>query len=329
MSAFTVDVIDTSCQQADQSFFPPKVTMTTKSTTQIATVLGYPEYIPSTPPKKYHKLTWDGTSEQVTVAAADGSKVSDAKYVYSGTGEIDSKGNQISDYRKDFFTPCPSSNFLPTVNSIPNFGLNILKGYCRPTDPKSCPVCQYPPVFKQNEAANLIYDTPQQMLGAEVFSTTPTTLTCGQGAGVLISVDDGPGGVIGVPQSTFNGFTGAWLLMTSANNYSATLSDEYTDSEALANAQVIISNGKTAENFIRTTGFVSRFTSVVYTLSLSNLIVGINYVVTVLFVDQSFVKSIRTYNVTATSTTATVIDVIPQPLPGNTTTLVSATVAFA
>lgn len=331
MGDITFDVIDLACQAADQSFFPPRVAVTTKSTTQIATVLGYSEYIASTPPKKYHNLTWAGTSEQIASTFSSNDRVGHAKYEYGGTGSIDSKGVQISSYSKNLFTPCPASNFVPLIDSIPNFGVTSLTGYCWSGDPQSCPVCNDPPQFKADVSANLTNDFPADLLGGFGFNVfTPTTATNTFSTTQLLALkNEGIGGVTNVPLSTVNGITAPWIEVTVNHNYTATLDTEYTDAEALANAEVIISNGKTAENFPRTTGFVSRFTSVVYTLLLSNLILGSKYVVSVLFVDQSFVKSTRTYNVTATATTATVIDVIPQPLPGNTTTLFSATVAFA
>lgn len=330
----TFDVIDLACQSADQSFFPPRVAVTTKSTTQIATILGYSEYIPSTPPKKYKKLAWSGVCKQTAKTFASAQNCCGAKYVWSGTAEIDSKGNQISKYQKNFFAECPKIGPWPTITSVPNFGLITMVGYCWAPDPDSCPSCDSNDanwVFVADVSDNQVDDTAQNgfnnfLLDISQRVSTSTSLDdSATGTQQVVAI----GNVNNFPKSTLDGFTDNWVILTTTNTCKSQLSDEYTDAEALLNAQVIVSNGKTAENLIRTTGFISRFTGVVYTLSLSNLLPGSKYVVSVLFVDQSFVKSIRTYTVTATAATATVIDAIPQPLPGNTTTLVSATVAFA
>src|SRR5204863_5473422 len=138
--------------------------------TTIATVLGYPEYIASSPPKKYHKITWTGTAEQTAVwwphafPPSPPGNISDAKYVYDGFGEIDTHGNQISNYTKNYFTPCPESLLNPTINS-PNPPIHTLRGYCYTPDPGSCPVCNNPPLFQIDAAANRIFDEPADLLG--------------------------------------------------------------------------------------------------------------------------------------------------------------------
>lgn len=324
------DVIDTTCQAVTSAFFSPRVSLIGHSTTTIATLLGYSEYVASTPPKKYHKLSWSGTSEQTTTTI-DGQPVSDAKYVYSGTGEIDTHGVQVSNYRKDFYSPCPASNFMPLINSIPNFGIIVLKGYCWTSDPNSCPTCQYPPVFKQNEAQNMLFDIPQQIIQAGNFTSTATGITCNSGAGGLLSVQSGgPGGVNGVPQTTFNGLTGAWLLFNAGSNYTSLLTDEYTDAEALTNAQIINSNGLTAENLPRTTGFVSRWTTVAYDLNFTNLVVGQSYVAQVSFLNQNPSGiSTKAYGFVATASTKTIHDTIATPPNGGSITVRNPTVAFS
>lgn len=68
MSAFTVGVIDANCQRPDAIFYTPAVSLITTSTTTTATIKGWGEYIPSTPPKSYHNLTWSGTAEQTAIS---------------------------------------------------------------------------------------------------------------------------------------------------------------------------------------------------------------------------------------------------------------------
>jgi hypothetical protein len=330
MSAIQFQVIDLSCEAADQSFFPPRISMSTRSTTKIATVLGYPEYIPSTPPKKYKTLTWSGTSEQTAFTTNPaGGQVADVKYVYSGFGQIDSKGNITSKYAKDVYTPCPESNFNPEI--IINAVIKQLQGYCWPPDPKTCPTCTYPPEFKENIQANAIFDEPIGLLGVGTgFHTITSTSLTNIGAQAITATlaDSGPGGTTEIPKDEFNGIHAAWVNIAANHNYSSALTDEYTDSEALTNAQVVISNGSTAENRPRTNGFVSRFTSVVFTLSMSDLIVGKSYLVTVHFRDQNFHVTQKQYGVVASKPTATLVDIISTPPAGGTSTVYGPSIAF-
>jgi hypothetical protein len=106
------------------------------------------------------------------------------------------------------------------------------------------------------------------------------------------------------------------------NNYTCTLSNEYTDVEALANAQVINGASRTAENIPRTGGFVSRFTDVSFDISCGNLILGQIYIVTVDFLDLPNQTQFSTdYPIIATSSNMVVHQSIPQPPSGKTLTV--------
>lgn len=326
----TFMLIDTACEAAVQSVFPPRVRISSRSTTTIATILGYPEYLPSLPPKKYKSLAWSGTAQQSAVAVNGQQQVSNAKYEYSGASTIDSSGHQVTLYSKNLSTPCPTTDFQPTINSVPNFGLSSLLGFCWPTEPRTCPTCEDPPIFKADVAKNMVSDFPSDMIGASSFNEfTPTSVSNNQGLSELVALQTGgPDGVTNVPITTINGITAPWIRVTGAYNYTSTLSDEYTDAEALANAFVLKSNGRTAENKPRTTGFVSRTTNVVFTLSADNLVVGSRYVITARFADQNFHITTKQYGISPTATTAALTDVVPTPSVGGTQTLVSATIAF-
>lgn len=329
MASITFKVIDTDCEAKDRSFFVPRVALVTRSITRIATVLGYPEYIPSTPPKRYKTLTWSGTSEQTAITTSTGDKVGDAKYIYSGAGQIDSAGNVISNYAKNFYTPCPASNFTPAIVISPV--VPSLQGYCWHLDPASCPVCSDPPDFKQDVASNSISDEPFGLIGVGTgFHTiTPTSLTnVGIQSIVAALADSGPNGTSNVPHDTFNSINAAWVQITANHNYSATLSDEYTDAEALAHAVVVNSNGATAENLPRTTGLISRYTSVTFDLNFSNLVIGEAYLATVNLWDSNGAQTTRGYGFTASKTTHTIHDSVPTPASGHTITVRIPTVAF-
>jgi len=325
------EVADTSCEAATQSSFPPSVRLVTRSQTKIATLRGYSEYIPSSPPKKYKTLTWAGTSEQTAFTTnPTGGQVGDAKYVYSGAGTIDSLGRVVTSYAKDLYTPCPASNLQPPL--IINNVVPSLQGYCWPSDPNTCPICNIPPEFKANVATNSISDEPVGLVGVgNAFRTlTPTTLTNIGTQSILATLASaGPGATTGVPPDNFNGITGVWVTITGTHDYSATLSDEYTDAEALTNAFILNSNGATAENIPRTTGFVSRFTTVAFDLAFSNLVVGKSYLASVnLLSINPNANTIKQYGFVAIATTHTIHDAVATPAAGGTTTVRLPTVTF-
>lgn len=348
INPMTFSVVDLTCEAAQQSVFPPRATLTTKSTTQIATVLGYPEFISSTPPKKYHKLTWSaasdptqpGVSEQHATIFNSPTNVGGAKFVWSGSGEIDTHGNQISNYTKDYFAQCPLPPF-PGIGQLPQIGETIgippfniafgVQGYCWPTDPASCPVCDLTMPFVQNVARNSGADVTTFLDDPSIgHVTTPTSASNHSAANFIVAFLWAPPAVkpADFPLTTTNGITAAWVHVTSTSDYMAVLSNEYTDAEALTNATVITSNGSTAENKPRTTGYVSRFTNVVYTIHMSNLIIGKSYVVTAKFHDQNFTQSTKQYGVVASQTTASITDVISTPPAGDTLTITGVTIAF-
>lgn len=117
--SITFEVIDLNCQAADQSFFVPIVQLTAKSTTLYATLYGYSEFVnPSIPPKKYRKVTVTGFSKRVGFTAEQTPRqCAGGKYIWSGFGEVDFKGNQIQQYAKNFYTECPKQ-FWPEEGLI-------------------------------------------------------------------------------------------------------------------------------------------------------------------------------------------------------------------
>jgi len=128
--------------------------------------------------------------------------------------------------------------------------------------------------------------------------------------------------------------SGAYINWTDASNYSALLEEEYTDADALANAEVHLGTGATASTVPRTTGYVSVFTSVVLTLSMSNLIDGKDYLVEVDMWDKgtSPVTSVHTpkqYGFTASGTTHQITDVVATPAPFHTITVQKPTITFS
>lgn len=346
-------VIDTLCEAAGAAFFPPSLTMSTKSTTQIATVRGFPEYpgFVSTPPKRYHTLTWNGTSEHQLwyLANSPGNagpayQVAGALIIYGGASTIDSSGNYTSLYTKNLYEMCAASDGLHnSFWSEPVIAISFL-GWIGPTGHTKCPPPGTPYAFQDNVAVgkgDLAIMDSSLLWGSGPASTQtlyPVTLFTPVSSTQAVCTDNG--GNNSTPSNPslfepvpFNTVTPpldgphegvSWFFASPIwiNNYSATLSNEYTDAEALANAKVIVGTGTVAQNSPRTFGFVSTFTSVVFTLAMTNLINGTNYAVSVDFLDTvngvSIVKTTKTYPITGDATgAASIVDIIPTPAAGH------------
>lgn len=325
----TFDVIDLACQEADQSFFPPHVAMTTRSTTQVATVIGYAEMpgFVSTPPKRYKKLSWVGYSEQTAFTWAAGAQAAHARYDYSGASEIDVNGNQLSRYSKLFSQWCPDNTEWPRNIAVPNLGPPILKGYCWNGDPNSCGECSDPPEAAGNAASDSITDASDFLRGAVATTVDSVVFAVDRSGDEAVALLEGP---VNFPQATVNGITGSWVIVKASHQYSGLLEDEYTDADALSVAPSYVSGGNTAENSPRTTGFVSRFTAVQFTLLCSNLLAGKSYQAAVVFYNTvTGARTVRTYAFTATDVTETIIDSVPAPPVGQPVQVRAPSIIFA
>ena len=376
MSTITFDVIDTSCQQADQSFFPPSITLTGKSTTQIATVLGWSEFpgFVSSPPKKFKTVSWAGSSEQQLWY--QGVQIGGARYDFGGIDQIDELGNITNNHTKILSVMCngaqnranivggvypQNTNYNLAAAFIGYFGTNstFYPNLFGPTELCSSGSIPYEGIGDQ--AAQSPFSFPM----ADLFGLWGSGSQGGQnsfmGQAVVTvqsntnaaSNDNGTSNVTINPYAipllppgiileqfpaleTPQGFVprppdwGAGAQVVFTNAFSAALQDEYTDAEALAHAVVIQGNGTTAQNGMRTTGFVSQFTNVVYTLSIKNLIVGQSYIASVDLADlTSGTVTTVTSPFTATSATNTIIAPIPTPAIGHTVQVRNARIAFA
>lgn len=381
MSTITFDVIDTSCQQADQSFFPPSITLTGKSTTQIATVLGWSEFpgFVSSPPKKFKTVSWAGSSEQQLWY--QGVQIGGARYDFGGLDQIDELGNITSNHTKILSVMCNGAQNRATIvgpspfndPNSPLFAYSLaasFEGYFGTN------ATFYPNLFGPTElcsSGSIPYEgigdkaaqSPFSFPMADLFGLWGSGSQGGQNSfmgqavvtvqsnTIAASNDNGtsnvtinpyaipllPPGIIleefseletpqGIVPRPPDWGAGAQVVFTNA--FSAALQDEYTDAEALAHAVVIQGNGTTAQNGMRTTGFVSQFTNVVYTLSIKNLIVGQSYIASVDLADlTSGTVTTVTSPFTATSATNTIIAPIPTPAIGHTVQVRNARIAFA
>lgn len=377
--AIVFEVIDPLCQQADNSFFVPAVNMTTKSTSTFATVRGYSEFdTPSVPPKKYRTITFSGKSQRIAFTAEQSARqCAGAEYVYSGVGQIDVHGNQLSNYSKKFFAQCSKQFWPPEPLQTNDFAITTqpgqpfpkFVGFCFPSVLASCPTCDPNEVnwsFLGEQAVNdpsidlqafmhgindpvitktswSVNDTFQALTSivtmqysATLFGTDLNNYSITSGANILTaravvtnppSVDYPP---IAIKDSGGTFIFAQYIVFTDTNNYSAVLSDEYTDAMAMANATTVEGTGRVAQNLPRTTGFTSQFTTVVFTLLCKNLIPNRNYVAAVDFWDSATnITTTKQYPFTASAATNTIIDTIPTPPAGHSTQVKNPRIAFA
>lgn len=370
--SITFQVIDLSCEQSDQSFFVPQVRIQAKSTTQYATLHGYSEFVASVPPKKYRRIDVSGTSERIGFTCEETPRqCAGAKYTWSGFGEFDLKGVQTASYSKKFYAQCTKQYWpvVPNQNNPDAIGPSPTPiypqhfvGYCWPQDLNSCPVCD-PNIVNWPLIGDMTTNVPQVDLQGflrpsnGVVATSTSLSVSGQVFGIFamfspphnatvagVPYNVNVGGVnhiasaaitdppLAFPAVYVDGFEGAWVNFVDANSYSATLSEEYTDADALANATVVTGTGATASTTPRTTGFVSVFTSVVFTIFTSNLIPGKDYVVTVDLWEKGpgvNTHTPKSYGFTAAASTHTITDVVPTPADFHTITVQKPTITFA
>lgn len=365
----TFFVIDTACEASNQSFFPPKLSMRAASVTRIATVRGFPEYpgFTSKPPKLYKTLTWDGSSEQQLWMNGNqpgnpGSayQVGGARIEWSGSSTIDFNGNYTSRYTKNISEMCSQSDGLISIFTFatplnPPFLNNPQQagfiGWIGPTGHQKCTPPGTPYNFVENQAiatgsaalfdrsflwgikARPNGDNPVSDFNV-ISSTQGVCLDSGgsQNDQTVVALFDPlpPLNSIGLD---LLGWGTQWFVagVVWDSSYSSTLSNEYTDVEALAHAVTINGNGTVAQNQPRTTGFVSMFTAVTFTLSMTGLIDGQAYTVAVDFADlTNGTKTTKTYSVTGSSSgNVTINDAVPTPPTGHTVQVRNQRIAFA
>lgn len=361
-STLTFKVIDTNCESATQSFFPPNIKLVTTSQTKIATVLGFPEYIPSLPPKKYHTLTWAGTSEQQlwfpehSVGNPGAAyQIAGSKFDYAGSSTIDGQGNYTSLYTKNLSSMCQATGnlvttFLPGVNG--GFENYVFTGWLGPTINQKCtpPGIPYSAVGDQaiGKGSAAIQDFSKfwgskkpdpAVSNAQISDFNPISSV--DGFCLDAGGDKNDNAVIclfePVVQGVIPGITGStqgtvWFFggIVWDHDYTSQLTGEYTDAEALANAQVINGNGATAQTFPRTTGFISSFTTVTFKLNCSNLLVNKDYLVSYDLWDQT-AGTISTVQIgfTAVATTKTINGTVPTPANGHSITVRNPKIIFS
>lgn len=205
----------------------------------------------------------------------------------------------------------------------------MFKGYCWAADPDSCPTCNDTVKLIGDVSPNSPLDSSDFLgpanLGATVITATSITVNGGAQLTMMLDAND----IQNFPNALVNGVTGPWIVLRALDAYAAVLTNEYTDADALAAATVFNSNSKVAATLPRTTGFVSEWTTVQYTLHFSNLLVGQDYVAQVsLRADNGSIVTVP-YAFTADDVTHSITDSVPVPAAGHTIEIAGQTVAYA
>lgn len=291
-------VIDTECEQPDLTFLQPFAQLTGSSTTITATILGFPEFMASSPPKAYKSLDWSGGSQNIHFNLKNINLSSTTTLSYCGTSQIDTAGDQVT-ARQD----------QGVVQTNTSTGFFTLTGPC---------------LFGNYIASAVFVDTYN--VSSASFSNGPNAAARDMVHGLT-----GEAGYSNIINSTQAEAIKNAVLGTTIYNIARTvnLANEYTDAEALANSQMTMGTGLVASSFPRTFGYVSQWTACNFMLNLRNLQPGQTYVASVTLLHSTGLIEVRNYSVTASASDMSLPDSIPVPPDGEWTMVLLPTVAFA
>lgn len=276
------EVIDTTCEATNRTFFPPRVALVTSGTSTVKTRCGWPNFLGSTV-VLYKRATWDGWETQVAYPqgntwAIDQQQCALAKYILTGEDRCDIYGREVTRHQFLLMVPCVKDfphvgrlywvNFNGEWRYDYSFDLQIseLPGYCWPTDPESCATCtfteeslvpagdygsfnpaQVPPNIVRDHNA-VATETVKHYSGSSV----------GYWAYVLTrswqpdQAPENPQPPINFPTNNWlDTLDQSWAFMTTGadGDWTITLSDPFTDAEADQTKQVYHNSLAVAENY--------------------------------------------------------------------------------
>lgn len=277
-----------------------------------------------------------------------------ARFDYSEHDEIDIYGNIIHRHKKDEYLMCnsdisvqPLYELVYVPGGVQVFPFNnpgTVIGFCWPPM-GGCPTCD--PVmanwaFTMDRAQFGTQDLPRQMLMSALrFTVSNATQQTYLGEWLVMDTlqlspntdpDEFPrNDGLGIYVETY-----PFIRLYSFGDWNIELSEQYTDEDAEASKVTYSSNSRIAENLpdhqIWTqTSIVNReskTTTVDYSVTARDLLVGRTYDIIVTMVNNAFVTSTVVHEVLADSTTEVVTGSIPFPAEGETIELKSVTVQF-
>lgn len=334
--ALGFEVIDQACEAANRSFYTPRVALSSVGHTKVKTRRGWGEFVYSTG-ALYKRVDWVGSASQVAYTAGvitsphPNEFCGGSQWTYGGASEIDIYGNFISHHYKNLTVACNKTPY-PTWNVGTNGGVFV--GYCFQFDPASCSSCNSDPttwLSAGNWATDSSSDDPLTINNPSGFTVTPLTRSYNSGQLLVARILN-----TGLPQVVLNGILAAWVEFSQTGNYTATLSNEYTDIDAEASALHYTNASRSAETLPNiltwTSNYIiniqSRYTTVDYTLNCTNLVGGQSYTATIDLWDSSGVITPVVFVFVATGTTQALTGTIPTPAAGHSITVKNARIAY-
>lgn len=353
----TFEVVDINCEAVMDSFFVPRISMSTIARTEIRTKRGWAKWT-GYDGILYKRATFSGEQTQIAFPTGNNSAEDDiqcagAKYVYSGTDEIDIYGRKVTQHSKVLTVMCakqpPALFSLAFVNQageafvrpVINPVNSILLGYCWNTDPLSCSSCNADDDTWASLGDRSVFGATDQstnMFSPIHDSVTPFVKT-------LFGQNIFAGSTNIQRRETFPTNNGngtyvdsfAFVQIIVDGSWSVTLSQEYTDADAQNSAIHYITNSNTSENrpnYLDVTYGMdirvisSRFTTVTYALSCTDLVIGRDYIARVTLTDSSGLAGTVSIPFTAAAKTHLVTGSVPVPASGHTIKVSNPRIAF-
>lgn len=363
-------VIDQTCEAANRSFFVPVVeSVVGSSTTYIRTRRGYAEYMAGGTGDWYKRVTYTGYAGQVQWAINGNSIVNGlpvfipiggSRYIYDGSSAINNQGQFISSHTKNLTVACAISPEYATERIVPSAFPEPTKllGYCYAPDPSSCTDCTqnyntWPTIG--NYADHSSADKP---LNIESWYTT-TSISPTSISAVILSPNYPPDPEVeyipdsstapyflgtdsvhpslSLPMATINGETWHYCFFAQDINWTATLSEPFTEADQIAGQLQYTSNGLTTENlpnyvqwqFDYINNQSSRYTGVNFVITCSNLLEGESYTVSYQYWRNDGVIVNNSEVFVAGSITHTILGTVPTPPSGKTITLRNVRIVYS
>jgi hypothetical protein len=325
------EVIDQTCESVNKSFYVPKVALKTQAQVTVATVRGFDGFTGGN--KKYKTVSYNGHAQASYLNPHNPSELWMVnRYDYSGSSTINGAGNIVTKHNKILSNGATGTDILPG-----NYATPVTNDYAG-----------WANMGEQTWIQDATHATVQFSAALRAINNTETA----DGIRPLFKQGNVP--IVGTPSGDSGSssqtnvfdqtnpliletvvpwvapYQNHWAVAVPDINYTITLSSEYTDAEALANAQVYTNNGNTVQNSPRTTGYTSVFIGVNFQLLCTGLLNGEKYNVSVQYFDVTAGSyTTQTAQFTASGSSYVVNGTIPTPSVGHQVMVRNPKIAYA
>ncbi len=315
-STITFEVVDSFCEEPDPRMFPPRASMRTTAVTQIATVIGYDPFVGSVPPKRYKQAAFSGEAISFIFDSFSDTLRYSEWVVFSGTSTIDINGTVLTNHSKavegrngDSSQPWYSRGNLFQNSSGDVTGLQHEFEFTTIPDPFHRRVLT-PPL---NPDSQVPYPDAYFPNAPTRAILQPITIPVHEQISTPYNFPPGSGIYDLIPLATIFSIQGKWINFSEGFDYTVTVSDEYTDADSLSVAATVTSSSNVSRNEPRKVGYVSRYTTVSYIISLTNLVSGQVYNVVIPLHGSDGSNSSILHTFTAVSTIHSITGTAPTP----------------